>query len=64
MERIERSSFRKGKYIGYGRNGVIYSIHKDKSSGYWIAITQRLPAEPNSFSARTLAEANKKLGAL
>jgi hypothetical protein len=63
-ERIEHSGFQKGLYFGYGSNGVTYRIHKDKSSGYWIAIAQRLSAEPNSFIARTLTEANKKLGAL
>jgi hypothetical protein len=66
MERIERSNFQNGQYIyvGYGNNGVTYRIHKDKSSGYWIAIAQRLPAEPNSFSAKTLTEADTKLGKL
>lgn len=69
MERmlyIEKSAFRKGQYVGYGSNGATYRMHKDSSSGYWIAIIHSgdMKAKPNSFHARTLAEADKKLGKL
>ena len=65
MERIEKSGFRKGHYVGYGSNGVIYRIHKDKSSGSWIAIAQDVARDGyRGFYANTLAEADKKLGAL
>ena len=66
MERIEKSGFRKGHYVGYGSNGGTYRIHKDSNSGYWLAIIHSgdMNAKPNSFYTKTLAEANKKLGAL
>ena len=73
MERIEKSRFKKGKYIGYGSNGGTYLIHKDTSSGYWIAIIHaggegrgggNMSAKPNSFYSKTLSEADKKLGKL
>jgi hypothetical protein len=66
MDRIEKSAFRKGTYVGYGSNGVTYRLHKDSSSGYWLAIHHAgdMSAKPNSFYAKTLGEANKKLGGL
>lgn len=62
MDRIEKSAFRKGHYVGYGSNGVTYRLHKDSSSGYWLAIAEpwvkestgrASTAKPNSFYAKT-----------
>jgi hypothetical protein len=73
MERIEKSAFRRGAYVGYGSNGVTYRLHKDTSSGYWLAIAEpwkkeatgrASEAKPSSFYAKTLGEADKKLGKL
>jgi hypothetical protein len=62
MDRIEKSGFRKGQYVGYGSNGVVYRIHKDKGGGgVWIALAQ---GHYGGFYADTLIEADKKLGKL
>jgi hypothetical protein len=57
MDRIDKSAFRRGEYVGYA-DGV-WRI-KRREGGGWIAMCQRDPSERFLF-ARTLASMNAKL---
>lgn len=59
MQRIEKSGFRKGEYVGYA-NGV-WLIRK-RADGSWVARKRDDPSQGITISARTLRELDSKLG--
>ncbi len=45
---IEKSSFRAGEYVGFGKDGATFRIHRDTASSVWWATERNERAPPRS----------------
>jgi hypothetical protein len=62
---LERSAFRHGQYVGYGRNRTYRISRACRTDLFWQAIAQSGECTPDSLIlARTLHELNEKLSSV
>jgi hypothetical protein len=60
---IEKSSCQAGEYVGFGKDGVTFRIHRDTASSVWWATERDAPASqpPRVLSATRLSDLSVKL---